>query len=65
MKTTTLSLPCRLVSVYCHLVETGASSALIDTGASQRRADLVRELEHTYCPVIAPQRGLRVRSMRG
>jgi hypothetical protein len=65
MKTTTLSLPYRLGNVSCFLMETGAGFALIDPEGSQRRADLVGELERTYCPVIAPWRGLCERPLRG
>jgi hydroxyacylglutathione hydrolase len=49
VKTVSLSLPLRMGSVNCHLLETDAGFVLIDTGASNKRADLVRELESAGC----------------
>jgi len=49
IKTISLSLPYRLGSVNCYLVETDAGFVLIDTGGSSSRADLVRELESAGC----------------
>jgi glyoxylase-like metal-dependent hydrolase (beta-lactamase superfamily II) len=49
IKTITLSLPYRLGSVNCYLVETDAGFVLIDTGGSNSRADLVGELESAGC----------------
>jgi hypothetical protein len=54
MKPIIVSLPYPLGRVNCYLMETGAGFVLIDTAGSQRRADLVRELERTHCPAIAP-----------
>jgi hypothetical protein len=53
MKTLTESLFCRLGSVNRYLTETDAGFVLIETGGSSGRADLIRELERTYCPAIA------------
>jgi len=44
-----LSLPYRLGSVNCYLVDTGGGYVLIDTGGSNSRADLERELEGAGC----------------
>jgi hydroxyacylglutathione hydrolase len=49
IKTITLPLPYRLGSVNCYLVETGAGYVLIDTGGSNSREQLVRELESAGC----------------
>ena len=49
IKTISLSLPYRLGSVNCYLIETDAGFVLIDTGGSNSRADLVRELEGAGC----------------
>jgi hydroxyacylglutathione hydrolase len=40
IKTIRLSLPFRLGSANCYLVETGSGFVLIDTGSSNKRADL-------------------------
>jgi hydroxyacylglutathione hydrolase len=45
----TLPLPFRLGSVNCYLIETEAGHVLIDTGCSNRRANLERELETAGC----------------
>jgi len=45
----TLPLPFRLGSVNCYLIETEAGYVLIDTGCSNRRANLERELETAGC----------------
>jgi len=44
-----LSLPYRLGSVNCCLVEADAGYVLIDTGGSNKRAELVRELDSAGC----------------
>ncbi len=44
-----LLLPYRLGSVNCYLVETGAGFVLIDTGSSNIRANLEKELEAAGC----------------
>jgi len=49
IETISLSLPYRLGSVNCYLVETDAGFVLIDTGGSNKRADLIRELESEGC----------------
>jgi hydroxyacylglutathione hydrolase len=49
IKTITLSLPYRLGSVNCYLVETDAGFVLMDTGGSNKRVDLVNELESAGC----------------
>jgi hydroxyacylglutathione hydrolase len=49
VKTITLSLPYRLGSVNCYLVDTDAGFVLIDTGSSNKRAELVEELESAGC----------------
>ena len=49
IKTISLSLPYRLGSVKCYLVETDAAFVLIDTGGSNQRADLLGELEVSGC----------------
>ena len=49
IKTISSSLPYRLGSVNCYLIETDAGFVLIDTGGSNKRADLVRELEGAGC----------------
>jgi hydroxyacylglutathione hydrolase len=49
VKTISLSLPYRLGSVNCYLVEAGTGHILIDTGCSNRRAELEKELESAGC----------------
>jgi glyoxylase-like metal-dependent hydrolase (beta-lactamase superfamily II) len=49
IKTITLSLPFKLGTVNCYLVETDTSFVLIDTGSSNRRTELERELTHAGC----------------
>jgi hydroxyacylglutathione hydrolase len=49
IKTITLSLPYRLGSVNCYLIRTDTGYVLIDTGGSNRRADLEKELEGAGC----------------
>ena len=44
-----LPLPYKLGSVNCYLVETDAGYILIDTGASNKRTELERELESAGC----------------
>ncbi len=48
-KTISLSLPFRMGSVNCYLIETDSSYILIDTGSSYSRKVLVRELENAGC----------------
>jgi hydroxyacylglutathione hydrolase len=45
----TLPLPYKLGSVNCYLVETGAGYVLIDTGGSNKRSELDRELRSAGC----------------
>lgn len=47
--TINLSLPYKLGSVNCYLVETDTGHVLIDTGGSNKRADLEGELESADC----------------
>ncbi len=47
--TINLSLPYKLGSVNCHLVGNGAGHVLIDTGCSNKRAELEKELTSTGC----------------
>lgn len=49
IKTISLSLPYRLGSVNCYLIETDTGYVLIDTGGSNKRADLENELENAGC----------------
>jgi len=49
IKTITLSLALGLGTVNCYLVGTGTGFCLIDTGSSNRRADLERELSTAGC----------------
>jgi len=49
IKTITLPLPYKLGSVNCYLVGTGAGYILIDTGGSNQRSELARELESAGC----------------
>lgn len=49
IRTISLSLPYRLGSVNCYLVEADAGFVLIDTGGSNKRAELVRELDSAGC----------------
>jgi hydroxyacylglutathione hydrolase len=49
IKTISLSLPYRLGSVNCYLIEAGAGFVLVDTGCSNGRARLARELEGAGC----------------
>lgn len=49
IRTISLSLPYRLGSVNCYLVDTDAGFVLIDTGGSNRRGDLEKELESAGC----------------
>jgi len=49
IKTISLSLPYRLGSVNCYLVETDIGYILIDTGCSNRRTNLEKELESAGC----------------
>jgi hydroxyacylglutathione hydrolase len=44
-----LSLPFRMGSVNCYIVETDSGFALIDTGASNKRRQLDKELESAGC----------------
>ena len=49
IKIITLSLPYRLGAVNCYLVETGTGFVLIDTGASNKRAELENCLTSAGC----------------
>ncbi|HUW96157.1 MAG TPA: MBL fold metallo-hydrolase [Anaerolineae bacterium] len=49
IRTISLSLPYRLGSVNCYLIETDTGFVLIDTGGSNKRADLEKELESAGC----------------
>jgi len=49
IKTISLSLPYRMGSVNCYLVKTKTGHILIDTGGSNKRNDLEKELESAGC----------------
>ena len=49
VKTITLSLPYKLGSVNCYLIETDNGYILIDTGSSNRRSELESALESAGC----------------
>ena len=49
IKTITLPLPFKLGSVNCYLVQTDSGYILIDTGTSNKRGELLRELENAGC----------------
>jgi hydroxyacylglutathione hydrolase len=49
IKTIRLSLPLKLGHINCYLIETDAGYILIDTGGSNKRAALEKELENTGC----------------
>ena len=49
IKTIRLALPFNFGSVNCYLIETDTGYCLIDTGISNRRSELERELERTGC----------------
>ncbi|MGB3459978.1 MAG: MBL fold metallo-hydrolase [Halobacteriota archaeon] len=49
IKTISLLLPYKLGSVNCYLIETDTGYILIDTGGSNKRADLEKELESAGC----------------
>jgi len=49
IKTIRLSLPYKLGSVNCYLIRTDAGCILVDTGCSNKRKDLVNELENMGC----------------
>jgi len=49
IKTISLSLPYRMGSVNCYLTETDTGYILIDTGGSNKRTDLEKELESAGC----------------
>ena len=49
IRTISLSLPYRLGSVNCYLIETGTGFVLIDTGGSNKRSGLEKELESAGC----------------
>lgn len=44
-----LPLPLHMGSVNCYLIETGSSYVLIDTGGSNARRELVRQLQESGC----------------
>jgi len=49
IRTIGLSLPYRLGSVNCYLIKTDTGYILIDTGCSNKRANLEKELENAGC----------------
>ena len=49
IKTISLLLPYKLGSVNCYLIETDTGYILIDTGGSNKRNDLEKELESAGC----------------
>ena len=49
IKTINLKLPFRMGSVNCYLIETNTGYILIDTGGSNKREDLEKELESSGC----------------
>ena len=49
IKTITVMMPFKLGSVNCYLLENNASYILIDTGSSNRRGELEREIENAGC----------------
>jgi len=49
IKTISLLLPYHLGSVNCHLIETDTGYILIDTGGSNKRTDLEKEVESAGC----------------
>jgi hydroxyacylglutathione hydrolase len=49
IKTISLLLPYKFGSVNCYLIETDTSYILIDTGCSNKRTDLEKELESEGC----------------
>jgi hydroxyacylglutathione hydrolase len=49
IRTITLSLPYKLGSVNCYLVETDTGFVLIDTGGANKRAELENELGNAGC----------------
>jgi len=49
IKTISVLLPYKLGSVNCYLIENDSGYVLIDTGSSNKRAELERELENTGC----------------
>ena len=49
INTISLSLPYRLGSVNCYLIKTDTGYILIDTGCSNKRTDLEKELESAGC----------------
>ena len=48
-KTISLSLPFRMGSVNCYLIETDSGYVLIDTGGTNNRKELAKELESAGC----------------
>lgn len=49
LKTITLPLPYKLGTVNCYLIETDTGYILIDTGCSNKRTGLEKELERAGC----------------
>jgi glyoxylase-like metal-dependent hydrolase (beta-lactamase superfamily II) len=49
IKTIQLSMPFRLGTVNCYLIGTSTGYILVDTGSSNQRAELERELESAGC----------------
>lgn len=52
IKTIRLPLPYRLDSVNCYLIEIVTGYILIDTGSSNKRAGLEKELESAGCKPV-------------
>ncbi len=53
IKTIRLSMPFKMGSVNCYLIDTGGGYVLIDTGCSNGRTDLEKELEGAGCTTPA------------
>ena len=49
IKAITLTLPYRLGSVNCYLIKTDTGYVLIDTGSSNQRATIEKELRDAGC----------------
>ncbi|MDY6864415.1 MAG: MBL fold metallo-hydrolase [Halobacteriota archaeon] len=49
IKTISSSLPCKLGTVNCYLIETDTGCILIDTGGSNKRTNIEKELESAGC----------------
>ena len=49
IKTITIMMPFKMGSVNCYLLENNANYVLIDTGSSNQRSELEKELENAGC----------------